>query len=351
MVRINNPNGEPRKSKYLEELRRRSGNPTGKFRMHVEYENPEQQEHKLGILAAKANDCHLKYENGMRQLLPYAQAAGEALIEAKTLVEHGKWLEWLKHNFDASADTAERYMTIARHKDNIKTIHQANPKLTVNEALRQVKESELPEPRGSRATKKVVVMSVAEESRRRLLKAFEKEVINRCNDSELIYLDHYYEREDWFDLGSLIRDDLALAEFLIPSWLHWEKMRKLVNGPQATETTAAYKRAVIKRLNSYDAQRWLRQPRKYLERYRDVLRKRIFHIWDSEPSWSHTAQLIAEQIDRIGSAKWGNRIRRVVRLLNPRVSGRKKTQNLECPEDWKPEPVTSVFGLRPVGDS
>ncbi|MFZ3326311.1 MAG: DUF3102 domain-containing protein [Methylocella sp.] len=37
---------------------------------------------------------------------------GFRLIEAKALVEHGKWLPWLKSNFNWSDDTALNYMRI-----------------------------------------------------------------------------------------------------------------------------------------------------------------------------------------------------------------------------------------------
>jgi hypothetical protein len=81
-------------------------------------------------------------------------------------------------------------------------------------------------------------------------------------------------------------DDLALAKFLIPSWLHLEQARMLADGPQATDTLPDFKRDVIRRLNKDDARRWLRQPRSGRGRFRKVLLWRIFGISDPEPSWS-----------------------------------------------------------------
>lgn len=39
---------------------------------------------------------------------------GTLLIEAKELLEHGEWGDWLAFNFDWSEDTAENYMAVAR---------------------------------------------------------------------------------------------------------------------------------------------------------------------------------------------------------------------------------------------
>jgi hypothetical protein len=43
-----------------------------------------------------------------------ALAAGNALIEAKELVRHGEWRDWLKANCSMSTRTAQRYMQMAR---------------------------------------------------------------------------------------------------------------------------------------------------------------------------------------------------------------------------------------------
>jgi hypothetical protein len=46
--------------------------------------------------------------NGMR-----CDAIGLDLIEAKAILPHGKWLPWLKNEFDWSERTAQRYMLVA----------------------------------------------------------------------------------------------------------------------------------------------------------------------------------------------------------------------------------------------
>jgi hypothetical protein len=55
---------------------------------------------------------------------------GGLLIEAKAQCEHGQWLPWLKTEFAWSADTAERYMNVARLGEKFRTVR--NLKLAAN---------------------------------------------------------------------------------------------------------------------------------------------------------------------------------------------------------------------------
>lgn len=103
-----------------------------------------EQADELAILAAKANDCHWKYRTKAVALLPLVKVAGEALIAAKALVKHGEWLDWLRSNFDASFDTAEVYMKVARHWNKLQQALQANPKLSIDEALKRLKDRPAP---------------------------------------------------------------------------------------------------------------------------------------------------------------------------------------------------------------
>jgi hypothetical protein len=49
----------------------------------------------------------------------HAVNAGDKLIEAKGLCQHGDWLTWLKENFQGGVSTAQLYMQLARGKDQI----------------------------------------------------------------------------------------------------------------------------------------------------------------------------------------------------------------------------------------
>jgi len=70
-----------------------------------------------------------------QNFLEHALAAGDALIRAKAQVKHGDWLKWLK-SCDLSADTAERYMKAARHRDELNSARVRN--LSLSAALKLV---------------------------------------------------------------------------------------------------------------------------------------------------------------------------------------------------------------------
>lgn len=47
--------------------------------------------------------------------MPYYQAAGEKLIEAKSQMKHGEFVPWVQRNFSIKAGQAQRYMALAEH--------------------------------------------------------------------------------------------------------------------------------------------------------------------------------------------------------------------------------------------
>ena len=67
------------------------------------------------------------------KFLQHMLDAGDALIRAKAQVKHGKWLPWLKL-CDLSADKAERYMKLARHRAELNSAGVRN--LSLSAALR-----------------------------------------------------------------------------------------------------------------------------------------------------------------------------------------------------------------------
>lgn len=58
-------------------------------------------------------------EADCRSALGHAIAAGEKLIEAKQLVGHGVWQDWLRENFDAADRQARRYMQLAAERTRV----------------------------------------------------------------------------------------------------------------------------------------------------------------------------------------------------------------------------------------
>lgn len=52
-------------------------------------------------------------EASERAGMPYYQAAGEKMIEAKEQMKHGEFMPWIKRNFGISHDSARVYMKLA----------------------------------------------------------------------------------------------------------------------------------------------------------------------------------------------------------------------------------------------
>jgi len=74
---------------------------------------------RLPVLAASIKTEHDECLAAMRQSLSHALAAGDMLMEAKSLVEHGEWLPWLAENCPIPKRTAQLYMRLAKHRELI----------------------------------------------------------------------------------------------------------------------------------------------------------------------------------------------------------------------------------------
>jgi hypothetical protein len=65
---------------------------------------------RLVVLAGQIKLAHANAESAVQ----HGIRAGEALIEAKSLLDHGAWLPWLAANVGFSERTAQAYMRVAR---------------------------------------------------------------------------------------------------------------------------------------------------------------------------------------------------------------------------------------------
>ncbi|EGE59343.1 UNVERIFIED_ORG: hypothetical protein GGI63_005948 [Rhizobium esperanzae] len=79
------------------------------------------ESNRLPVLAAGINAEHDECLAAMRQSLAHALAAGDMLVEAKSLVLHGQWLPWLADNCAIPKRTAQLYMRLAKHREFIET--------------------------------------------------------------------------------------------------------------------------------------------------------------------------------------------------------------------------------------
>jgi hypothetical protein len=70
-------------------------------------------------LAAIANAEHTHVHLAGRALMEHAIRAGEALLEARKLVERGHWMEWAAEHVEVDITTAYRYMRMAEYRDQV----------------------------------------------------------------------------------------------------------------------------------------------------------------------------------------------------------------------------------------
>lgn len=76
-------------------------------------------DHDLARLAECANEAHSKVAGAIQQAVLHALEAGQALLEAKRLCLKGAWTAWLKANFRGSARTAQGYVRLVVHWNQV----------------------------------------------------------------------------------------------------------------------------------------------------------------------------------------------------------------------------------------
>lgn len=91
--------------------------------------------HSLADLAVRIRSEHEAVFDSARQTLQHALNAGELLIEAKSLVDHGNWSDWLHDNCAVSQRTAQSYMRLARNRTTIEANTPTTALLTIDDAL------------------------------------------------------------------------------------------------------------------------------------------------------------------------------------------------------------------------
>src|SRR3954452_16779988 len=71
-------------------------------------------DNRLAVLAVDIKQAHADVKASAMTVATRAIDAGNALIEAKGLLKHGRWKKWLSENVSMSERTAQRYMQVAR---------------------------------------------------------------------------------------------------------------------------------------------------------------------------------------------------------------------------------------------
>ena len=94
---------------------------------------------ELDSLARNINLAHKAASELAESAIEAAYEAGRLLSEAKSRVNHGQWLPWLKANCPKIAErTASQYMRVSRNWETIKLKSAGYADLTINGALQLV---------------------------------------------------------------------------------------------------------------------------------------------------------------------------------------------------------------------
>jgi hypothetical protein len=113
---------------------------------------PAVREDRLPVLAAQINQAHDLACRSAQSAISHAIAVGEGLLEAKALLGHGEWLPWLAENFDFSERTAQKYIRLAKHRDEVTANAKEPSYLAIDEALKAIRKipaaNQNPEPFG-----------------------------------------------------------------------------------------------------------------------------------------------------------------------------------------------------------
>jgi hypothetical protein len=80
---------------------------------------------RLDELAEEIIAEHRAFVGTFRKAVEHGIRARGLLTEAKGSCEHGIWLPWLKENFKGAARTAQAYMRLYDHRDEIRAKSQA----------------------------------------------------------------------------------------------------------------------------------------------------------------------------------------------------------------------------------
>lgn len=90
---------------------------------------------RLENLVQRINEEHAAAETAINAALQHAVNAGRLLNEAKALVGHGEWRDWLLENFAGSERTAQGYMRVAGRLPELEAKAQRVADLSLRQAL------------------------------------------------------------------------------------------------------------------------------------------------------------------------------------------------------------------------
>jgi len=89
---------------------------------------------ELKDISVEINTEHEIVVNACKSAVEHAIKAGELLVKAKSMVNHGQWITWLKDNFSFSERTAQAYMRLAREYPKLEA---SNPQRVTDLSMRE----------------------------------------------------------------------------------------------------------------------------------------------------------------------------------------------------------------------
>ena len=97
----------------------------------------------LSDIAKQIKAAHDDVVRLLHKTFTRAIEAGELLLEAKSLLDHGEWLPWVEANCEINIRTAQVYMRIAKHREELGANAENFSHLTVDAALQLLKREEV----------------------------------------------------------------------------------------------------------------------------------------------------------------------------------------------------------------
>ena len=89
---------------------------------------------ELKDISVEINTEHEIVVNACKSAVEHAIKAGDLLTKAKSMVNHGQWIPWLKDNFTFSERTAQAYMRLAREYPKLEA---SNPQRVTDLSMRE----------------------------------------------------------------------------------------------------------------------------------------------------------------------------------------------------------------------
>jgi hypothetical protein len=84
-------------------------------------------EHEMASTHAQQSRDHMQQSRDhMQQSLAHAMTAGDLLIEAKRLLQHGEWSGWIRDNCQIADRTVRQYMRLAKNRIVIEKLDATN---------------------------------------------------------------------------------------------------------------------------------------------------------------------------------------------------------------------------------